>query len=96
MPTARAQAGAVLAPARGVGWDDAHGPRPARADALVSYAWEDKAHAEWMRELVDDLRRAEIDAGVAQNELAPAADLAHHIETRQRGSEFVLCVCTPD
>ncbi len=62
---------------------------------FVSYAWEDRGHKQWVKEIAVRLRVDGVALLLDQWELAPGDQLAPFMESSVREGDAVLIVCTP-
>jgi hypothetical protein len=63
--------------------------------ALISYAWEDSDHKQWIKELAVRLRLDGVEIILDQWEVAPGDELTAFMERSLSTSDAVLIVCTP-
>jgi hypothetical protein len=63
--------------------------------AFISYAWEDRQHKQWIKEIAVKLRLDGVELLLDQWELAPGDELAEFMERAVKNSDAVLIVCTP-
>ena len=62
---------------------------------FISYAWEQPAHQEWVRQLASRLRTDGVDVTLDRWHLQPGDQLPAFMEAAVRDNDFVLIVCTP-
>jgi hypothetical protein len=62
---------------------------------LISYAWEDRDHKQWIKDLAVRLRLDGVEIILDQWEVAPGDELASFMERSLGTSDAVLIVCTP-
>jgi hypothetical protein len=62
---------------------------------LISYAWEDSDHKQWIKDFAVRLRLDGVEIILDQWEVAPGDELAAFMERSLRTSDAVLIVCTP-
>lgn len=62
---------------------------------FISYAWEDREHKQWVKELAVRLRVDGVEVILDQYELHPGDQLPEFMEKSVRTSDEVLIVCTP-
>jgi hypothetical protein len=62
---------------------------------FISYAWEDREHKQWVKELAVRLRVDGVEVILDQYELHPGDQLPEFMERSVRISEVVLIICTP-
>ena len=62
---------------------------------FVSYSWDDDEHQEWVRSFASRLRADGVDARLDKWHTGPGDNTPEFMEREVRGSDFVLCVCTP-
>lgn len=65
------------------------------ATVLISYAWENEDHKEWVRGLAERLRNDGVDVLLDRWAVPPGGDLAQFMETAVARSKYVLLICTP-
>lgn len=63
--------------------------------AFISYAWDDDAHQEWVKEFATRLRSDGVNVTLDQWHLAPGDQLPAFMERAVRDNDFVIIVCTP-
>jgi hypothetical protein len=62
---------------------------------FISYAWEDAAHHDWVRNLAERLTADGVRVRLDQWELGVGDNVGTFIDGAIRESDFVLCICTP-
>ncbi|MEW6058048.1 MAG: toll/interleukin-1 receptor domain-containing protein [Bdellovibrionota bacterium] len=73
--------------------DDSIEPSPR---VLISYAWEDAAHKQWVKDLGTKLRTEGVDIILDEWSTALGDRLPHFMEQAVHGSDFVVYICTPE
>lgn len=63
--------------------------------AFVSYAWDDDAHQQWVKELARRLRADGVDVTLDQWHSAPGDQLPAFMERGISSNDFVIIICTP-
>jgi hypothetical protein len=64
-------------------------------NAFLSYAWENDAHRQWVREFATRLRADGVNVTLDQWDLRPGDQLPAFMERAVRENDYVIILCTP-
>jgi hypothetical protein len=62
--------------------------------AFISYSWDSESHKDWVRQLVEELRKHNIDAVFDQKDLFPGEEATRFMERGISESKVTVLICT--